>query len=446
MKRRVYPEHTPTRLESLDGVPKHWSIRKLKHVASVQFSSVDKNTAEGEQPVRLCNYIDVYHNEYISPELEFMEATASPNEIEAFGLKKGDVLVTKDSESWDDIAVPAYVRSDLRGVICGYHLAQVHPDPERVDGEYLFRAFRACAINHQFRIAATGITRYGLGKYWLDNALFPVPPLKEQRVIASFLDRETAKIDALVAKKERLIELLQEKRAAVISQAVTKGLDPDVPMKDSGIEWLGKIPAHWEVKRLKYVTSMNRETLPEETNPDYEMRYVDIGNVNSVGQIVDTEEIRFETAPSRARRKVQKGDTIISTVRTYLKAIAYIEEQSGNLIVSTGFAVLSPAQEVLSKFLWRFVQSTQFVGAVVANSEGVGYPAITPSRLGCLLICIPPVKQQEIIADYLDRESAKIDAFIAKVREGIEKLKEYRTALISAAVTGKIDVRGEISD
>src|SRR3989338_6312094 len=151
MKRRGYPEHTPTRLESLDGVPKHWSIRKLKHVASVQFSSVDKNTAEGEQPVHLCNYIDVYHNEYISPELEFMEATASPNEIEAFGLKKGDVLVTKDSESWDDIAVPAYVRSDLRGVICGYHLAQVHPDPERVDGEYLFRAFRACAINHQFR-------------------------------------------------------------------------------------------------------------------------------------------------------------------------------------------------------------------------------------------------------------------------------------------------------
>ena len=191
---------------------------------------------------------------------------------------------------------------------------------------------------------------------------------------------------------------------------------------------------------------MNRETLPEETNPDYEMRYVDIGNVNSVGQIVDAEETRFETAPSRARRKVQKGDTIISTVRTYLKAIAYIEEQSGNLIVSTGFAVLSPAQEVLSKFLWRFVQSTQFVGAMVANSEGVGYPAITPSRLGCLLICIPPVKQQEIIADYLDRESAKIDAFIAKVREGIEKLKEYRTALISAAVTGKIDVRGEISD
>jgi type I restriction enzyme S subunit len=146
------------------------------------------------------------------------------------------------------------VRTELDNVVCGYHLAQIRPDPRIVDGEYLFRSFSAHALRDQFRVAATGITRYGLSKYSIDNALFPVPTLEEQQTIADFLDRETAEIDALVAKKRRLIELLEEKRTALISHATTKGLDPNVPMKDSGVEWLIRVPAHWEVTRLKHLT------------------------------------------------------------------------------------------------------------------------------------------------------------------------------------------------
>ncbi|GIW43787.1 MAG: hypothetical protein KatS3mg077_1069 [Candidatus Binatia bacterium] len=203
----------------------------------------------------------------------------------------------------------------------------------------------------------------------------------------------------------------------------------------------GEIPAHWEVKPLKFTVTMNPDVLDEGTNPDYEILYIDVGNVDSTGAIQGTESLRFENAPTRARRKVRAGDTILSTVRTYLEAVAFMTDPPDNLIVSTGFAVLRPGQNADPKFVWRLVQSQHFVDAVVSHSEGVGYPAINPSRLGRLVVWLPPLPEQRAIAAFLDRETAKIDALIAKVRQAIERLREYRTALISAAVTGKIDVR-----
>jgi type I restriction enzyme S subunit len=212
-------------IEWLGEIPEGWEIRKLKYIASVQFSNVDKNTVEGEEPVRLCNYIDVYKNEFIKDDFEFMQATATRAEIGKFTLKQGDVIITKDSESWTDIAVPAYVTDQLQGVLCGYHLAQIRAKSQILDGKYLFRAFASKLINYQFQVASTGITRYGLGNYWLENGLLVLPPIPEQRAIAAFLDRETARIDALIEKVETSIKLLLEYRTALISEAVTGKID-----------------------------------------------------------------------------------------------------------------------------------------------------------------------------------------------------------------------------
>jgi type I restriction enzyme S subunit len=212
-------------VEWLGEIPEHWELRRLKYIASVQFSNVDKNTVEREEPIRLCNYIDVYKNEFIKNDFEFMQATATRAEIGKFTLKQGDVIITKDSESWTDIAVPAYVADQLQGVLCGYHLAQIRAKSRILDGKYLFRAFASKSINHQFQVASTGITRYGLGNYWLENGLLVLPPLPEQRAIAAFLDRETARIDALIEKAEKSIELLREYRIALISAAVTGKID-----------------------------------------------------------------------------------------------------------------------------------------------------------------------------------------------------------------------------
>jgi len=209
--------------------------------------------------------------------------------------------------------------------------------------------------------------------------------------------------------------------------------------KESNLQWLGKIPEHWQTRRLKYATAVDSDTLVEDTDPNYVLQYVDIGNVDSQGNILNFQEMRFEKAPSRARRRVRDGDTIISTVRTYLKAIAYIENPPENLIVSTGFAVLRPRPEIEPKYLWRLVQSQGFVDAVVANSEGIGYPAIAPTKLAELLVWIPPLPEQRTIAAFLDRQTAKIDALIAEQRHLIELLQERRAALISHVVTKGLD-------
>ena len=212
-------------IEWLGEIPAHWEARRLKRVAEARFSGVDKHSVDSEQTVRLCNYVDVYYHDRITSDLDFMTATATPDEVRRFTIKEGDVLVTKDSEEWDDIAVPAFVSEQLEGVICGYHLALIRAIPGRMNGRFLFRAFSACGINDQFRVEATGITRYGLSKYGLNNALFPVPPLPEQHAIAAFLDREMTRIDALVGKVEKSIELLREFRSALISGAITGSID-----------------------------------------------------------------------------------------------------------------------------------------------------------------------------------------------------------------------------
>jgi len=212
-------------VEWLGEVPGEWQLKKLKHFSFAQFSNVDKHTVEGEQYVRLCNYSDVYYNEVITPDMNLMEATATPSEIQKFQLRDGDVLITKDSESWEDIAVPAYVDGDHADILCGYHLAQIRPKQEHVYGKYLFWSFCAKANNHQFCVAAAGITRYGIGKYWIDNGIFPMPPKLEQTAIAAFLDRETAQIDALIKKIGQSIDLLREYRVALISDAVTGKID-----------------------------------------------------------------------------------------------------------------------------------------------------------------------------------------------------------------------------
>ncbi len=205
--------------------------------------------------------------------------------------------------------------------------------------------------------------------------------------------------------------------------------------KDSSVEWLGRIPAHWQLTRLKYAVRQNSETLPETTDPDYELQYLDIGNVEEVAGVGSPQEMRFGNAPSRARRRVRLGDTIISTVRTYLKAIAHFESPPDNLIVSTGFAVLRPKPESHPKFVHALVRSSQFVEKVVARSVGVGYPAINPSELSCLPVWLLTFGEQRAIAEFLDRETGKIDALVGKKERLIELLQEKRTALISHAVT-----------
>lgn len=198
--------------------------------------------------------------------------------------------------------------------------------------------------------------------------------------------------------------------------------------------WLGRLPDGWTSKRLKYLSTINDETLPETVAPDYELLYVDIGSVDATEGIQKKEPMIFETAPSRARRIVRDGDTIVSTVRTYLRAVAPIRNPEDNLIVSTGFAVVRP-KGMDPHYLAYSLRSSYFIETVVSRSVGVSYPATNPSEISCIELPVPPVEVQGVIARYLDVKTARIDELVVQKRELIGKLKEKRSALIARTVT-----------
>ncbi len=216
--------------------------------------------------------------------------------------------------------------------------------------------------------------------------------------------------------------------------------------KPSGVEWLGEVPENWHIIRLKYTSSLNDEVLSEGTDPDYEIQYVDISSVDASEGIKKKEIMRFEEAPSRARRRVRDGDVIISTVRTYLRAIAPIHNPEENLIVSTGFAVVRPIKGVNSHFVAYALRAPYFVEAVVARSVGVSYPAVNASEIGDLKIALPTDSEQSAITAFLDRETARIDALMEKKQRQIELLQEKRAALISHAVTKGLDPSAPLKD
>ena len=213
--------------------------------------------------------------------------------------------------------------------------------------------------------------------------------------------------------------------------------------KPSGAEWLGDVPEHWDVKRLKYVASINDEALPETTDPTYEFDYVDIGNVNAIYGIVERERMIFEEAPSRARRVVRKGDTIVSTVRTYLRAVASVREAADDLIVSTGFAVVRPHGIDLA-FLSFALRESHFIETVVSKSTGVSYPAINASEVGRICIPVPELEEQQAIARFLDERTQKIDDLIEAKRSLLDLLKEKRQAVITHAVTRGLDLTAKL--
>jgi restriction endonuclease S subunit len=258
-----------------------------------------------------------------------------------------------------------------------------------------------------------------------------LPPLEEQSQIATFLDRETTRIDTLVEKKQRFIELLEEKRQAVITHAVTKGLDPNVPMKDSGVEWIGEVPAHWEVKRLKRVCKLQTD------------------QVSAVGQAVALENIEgwtgrlleVEQGSDTEGVSFKEGDVLFGKLRPYLAKV-HLAEADG---VAVGDFFVLRLTEGLPSYLWRYLLSPPLIDLLNGATVGAKMPRVSWQYMASTFAPVPPHREQSQIATFLDRETTRIDTLIEKTRQSIELLKERRSALITAAVTGKIDVREEVA-
>lgn len=226
------------------------------------------------------------------------------------------------------------------------------------------------------------------------------------------------------------------RNAKVVSPVIAPPQYPTYSQyKDSGNKWLGQIPSGWFTKRLIYVSSCNDDVLPEQTDPEYLFKYIDISNVIFPDGVVNMETMRFGQAPSRARRIVKQGDCLVSTVRTYLRAVAHIDFSVEDVIASTGFAILRPNTEIAPSFLKYFVLSDFFIAEVTARSKGVSYPAINSNEMLHIVMPVPEIAEQQAISAFLDRETARIDALINKQQRLITLLHEKRQALISQVVT-----------
>ncbi|TVM30458.1 restriction endonuclease subunit S [Oceanidesulfovibrio marinus] len=435
-KYKAYPEYKDSGVDWLGEVPAHWEVKDLKYLARIILSNVDKKSVGGQADVLLCNYTDVYYNETITDNLEFMKATATEEQIRTFTLRKGDTLVTKDSEDPNDIAVPAYVPATMGGILCGYHLAIIRPKGP-TQGGYISRFFQSRYADSWFATRANGLTRYGLGSYALSNAPFLSPPPDEQTQIAEFLDHETAKIDRLIAKQEELIALLQEKRQAVISHAVTKGLDPAAPMKDSGVEWLGKVPAHWEVKRAKWVFKERDE---RSSTGDEEL--LTVSHITGVSPRSE-KDVNMIMAESFEGYKICKADDlVINTMWAWMGAMGTSRYDG---IVSPSYNVYSPRNhDVINSSYFDFlVRLPRFITVATSQSKGIWSSRLRlyPESFFKILIPTPPKEEQDSVVQRLKTILLEYKALVEKAQEQIALLQERRTALISAAVTGKIDVR-----
>ena len=437
-----YPAYKDSGLEWLGEIPAHWEVKRLKTVAAVQLSNVDKKSVEGQEAVRLCNYTDVYYNERITAALEFMAATATPQQARRFSLRAGDVLITKDSESWTDIAVPAVVAEDLPDVVCGYHLAHIRPG-KGYDGAFLSRAFAAMGPRDQFQVAANGITRFGLGGDAIRTGVFGMPPEPEQRAIAAFLDWETARIDALVAKKERLIALLQEQRTAVMTRVVTMGLDANAHVSETGSIVFPQIPSGWQLRKLRRLVT--RIARPVKVASDDEYREI---GIRSWGRgIFHKDAVRGSLLEDKSVYSIEPGDFVLNIVFAWEGAVAIASEAERGMVGSHRFPTFRCTDEVDPDYLLMVLQTEQGRALMEVNSPGAAGRNKT-IRLDQFLdetIPLPTVEEQGGIVRQFRTNERRLVALVDRLKLAIQRLRELRAALISDAVTGKIDVREAVA-
>lgn len=428
-----YPAYKNSGIKWLGEVPEHWEMRRTKYL----FELMKRPPREGD------GIVTAFRDGMVTLRANRREDgfTNSIQEIGYQGVRCGDLVI----HAMDGFAGAIGV-SDSDGK-CTPVYAVCEPK-ESVSAKYFSTILRHAALSGFVSSLSKGIRERSTEFRWNEagNLSLPLPPPSEQSTIAIFLDRETGNIDALVAEQEKLIGLLKEKRQAVISHAVTKGLDPSAPMKDSGIPWLGEVPGHWEVAPLGAVTQII-QTGPFGSQlhaADYLADHVPVinpANLQEEGISPNWSNTVLSDVRDRLSEYVLKYKDIILGRRGEMGRCAVVEEREVGWLCGTGSLIIRLSEQVLPHFLSTFIR-TLFVREWLAlQSVGSTMDNLNAGILSRLKVPVPPQEEQILILSQLERQTAQFDTLIAEAQRAIELLKEHRSALISAAVTGKIDVR-----
>lgn len=425
-------------LEWLGSIPRHWDLGPVYARYDVALGKMlDAKRVTGEFSGSYLRNVDVqwdFVNTENLPKMDF-----APSERNRYLLRSGDLLVCEGGEVgrtaiWNGAVDECFYQKAIH---------RVRPLSPNEVPRFFYYLMYSLANRGVFAADGNPNTIDHLTAVQLRHYRLPFPPLAEQLAICRFLDGRVASIDALVAKKERLTELLQEQRAALITRAVTKGLDPNVLMKDSGVEWLGEIPAHWTIKKWRYCCHITEgQVAPDDTRFRDRIMIAPNHIESGTGRILYTETADQQGAIS-GKYLVRPGALIYSKIRPALNKACLAE---GEWLCSADmYPVKITTGDLRRRYLLYFVLSEPFVRLMVDESMRVAMPKVNREKLEACPLLLPTPSEQEAIEAFLDRETAMIDALVAKANDAIERIRELRVALISAAVTGKIDVRGEVA-
>jgi len=421
----------------LGEIPAHWGIKRLKFILAepLKYGANESAQLNDRDCPRFIRITDIAEDGSLREDTfkSLPEDIAKP-----FILKIGDLLFARSGtvgktfmyrEYWGRACYAGYL------IRARFNLDKTVPEFISYFGNSSVYWNWISSIFIQATIKNVSAEKYA-------NLFLSLPLVEEQKAIASFLDRETAKIDTLIQKKKRLIELLQEKRTAIINQAVTKGLNPGVPMKDSGIEWLGEIPEHWEVVAIKQCLKSCDYGISDSLRGDGIFKILTMEHVqNSTIILPEKGSIDMVT-----QELILDYNDLLFNRTNSLKLVGKVGIFKGNKKDKVSFAsylVRLQTNEKAEPDYLNFLLNSRLVLSKARQNAlpSLNQANLNPTRYGQIKIPIPPVSEQTRIVSYLSIQTTKIDTLMAKTRTSIEKLQEYRTALISAAVTGKIDVR-----
>lgn len=404
-----------------------WGTIPLRHAARVVVSNVDKKSVEGQQPIRLVNYTDVYYGDTITCDDELMVATATAEQISRFRVRPGDTLITKDSETPEDIAVPAFIGSAEPDMVCGYHLALIRPN-RRYHPRFLYWALSSREVREQAAVAANGLTRHGITSGAIHSLQVPSPPLEEQRRIADFLDDQTTRIDHIMEARQQQIRSVQEVELSLTSTVIVTG-EPG-----SGVD----APRNARLKHAcvdagQYGLNISADQYKETGKRLLRTTDLTSGAVEGDGGI-------YVEGPLEPRFIAQKDDLLLSRSGTIGQAFLVPESLAGSAYA--GFLVrFRPRPDVCApRFIFYVTQSAQFKGSVEAEAVTSTISNFNADRYANLPIPLPELSVQRRVAGYLDRRAAQGSAGTERMQQQIRALSELRHSLISAAVSGQFDL------
>ncbi|MBI2259348.1 MAG: restriction endonuclease subunit S [Flavobacteriia bacterium] len=458
MEMKKYDSYKDSGVEWIGEIPNHWGIKRIKHTTYVKGRIGWQGMRSDEFLEESDSYVVTgtdFKNGKVKWDTCYQVPIERYDEDPFIQLQNDDLLITKDGT----IGKIAVVKDIPKIATLNSGVFLTRPLYNSYSSEFMYWILFSEVFKSFYDFNKSGSTIQHLYQNVFNEFKFPLPPLEEQTFINNFLDHKTAQIDTLIAKKERFIQLLEEERTAIINQVVTKGLpaeerlkeglDPTVPMKDSGIEWLGEIPEHWEVKKLKLLANIQGRIgfkgytvgdLVSEGEGALTLGAKHIDNNNKLN-LANPEFISWDKYYESPEIMVKVGD-ILLTQRGTLGKVVLISEDIGEATINPSMVILSDLK-AYDYFLYYFFNSSYFKSWIDFTNTATAVPMISQGQLGNLKLVLPDVNEQKEIVNQILISTKRIDEIISKTHQEIELLKEYKTALISEVVTGKVDVRNE---